>query len=718
MKLKHIFSLLAGVLLMFAACSPDDYSMGGAQYDSDDLVEGKAYTVTVDGNKVTLKSLITGCQPLWITTSGRSQEEELTLELPFAGTYEVTFGADTRSGAVYGEPYTFTLAQNDFSLLSDEKWFYLTDVDYKGGDIPDEETIKAGLSKKWYPIDADYSKKLGSYRDGPIAFLTPYDPDNDGEGYTDSEKENLVYKDVLFGQDNWSPNWGPAMSYWGTGSTDPYLDSYMEFSLDAANGCVATMYRGENGTKTEKRWEDGVACASTGTTLNGKFNLGLTDATKPVISFSDCYVMHPASYDETCANYTQELQILELTPYYLAIVCKRTNSEGNWYVLFNFVSEEVIKTEGECIPSDPVLDTALKPVLPEFPNLATQLYTADINGVTFVGNELTYLIDEDAPYDVLSWNGAYKDANGNKTGKWESTINESYGQLWAPECGDEIGDFELTLGHKTEANINDNNKNPKTYMTWSDGTNSGVFFIDDKGQTISFTDVCEADENTGKIPEDFKPTDISFINATNGTRTIAVAGSELQVLAIDPDGGTLQIGVPDETSKDEDGNYTRYFVVNLKQKAIGGGTTGPTVVPLESDYSEHTWTENGAIRLAFWSYGASGSGIFSDVSTVKLKNKQTITVTFKLKPGVITWSQTPKCALIDNNIKTTWEQGCYDLSDAVTVNVDGETTVSLTNNTGSTQTFSSTCLDLSIQFEGYGEGDYTNAFESVSCVIE
>ena len=82
---------------------------------------------------------------------------------------------------------------------------------------------------------------------------------------------------------------------------------------------------------------------------------------------------------------------------------------------------------------------------------------------------------------------------------------------------------------------------------------------------------------------------------------------------------------------------------------------------------------------------------------MKLKKGQTIKVTFKLKEGVITWSQTPKCALIDNNIKTTWEPGCFDMDDAVTVNVNGETTVTLKNTTGATQKFTATCLDLSFR---------------------
>ena len=171
MKLNHyIYSLIAGLVLMLSACSPDEYDMGKKTYVSDDLAEGIAYTVTIAGNQVRLKSNITGCTPLWVTPQGRSQESELAIELPFAGSYEVTFGVETPGGVVYGEPYTFSLAQNDFSLLEDEKWFLLSDKNFKSGDaLPDAETLAEGVSKKWYPCDANYG--IGQCS-GPVMYLS------------------------------------------------------------------------------------------------------------------------------------------------------------------------------------------------------------------------------------------------------------------------------------------------------------------------------------------------------------------------------------------------------------------------------------------------------------------------------------------------------------------------------------------------------------------
>lgn len=667
MKLKHIFSLMASVMLLFTACSPDDYEFGGAQYSSEDLTSPEAYTVTIDGNRVRLKSNITGCSPLWITPSGRSQEAELTLELPFAGDYEVTFGADTRAGAVYGKPYKFTIEKNDFSMLSDARWFYLADKNFKkGSEMPDAETLATGVSKKWYPCDKDYG--LGCT--GPVMYMSPYDPDNDGAGFTADDETNLVYKDITFGRENWAPNWDPGFQSWLIPETDPYMDSYMEFSLSANGGCTAKMYRGESGTKG----------ASTGTNMTGSFNLSFLGST-PSMSFTDCYAMHNVGFDAVCSNYTQDIQVIELTPYYLTFVTRRTNSEGNWYIVWNFVSEEVIKTNGECIPKE---DTGLieksEPVLPTYNNLITDLFTAESNGVTYVGSQMTYTINADTPYDWLWWNGS---PNVNT---WQSVTKGEYTANWAPAAGDEIGDYELVISKASDG----------TY-DYTSGDTEGKVLI--SGNKLIFDK------------------EITILTAANSFRSISVTGKIFTVLGCEP-GESLTIGVP--SSANENGNVDSYLVAHLDYKKIGGAGTGPTEVPLNTNYSDEgiTWIENGCVRLAFHHYGEGGKGIFKDAAKVRLRKDQTIKVTFKLKPDVITWAKAPKCALIDNNIKTTWEPGCFDLADAVTVNLNGETTVTLKNTTGSTQTFVPTCLDLSIQFDGYGEGDYANMFESVSCVIE
>ena len=126
MNLKsYIYSLIASVVVLFSACSPDDFDLGKKTYVADDLVQGIAFTVTPDAqdpNTIHLQSLVTGVTPLWETPQGRSQDATMDIELPFSGDYEVTFGVMTPAGPVYGAPYKFTVTSNNFNMLSDEKW--------------------------------------------------------------------------------------------------------------------------------------------------------------------------------------------------------------------------------------------------------------------------------------------------------------------------------------------------------------------------------------------------------------------------------------------------------------------------------------------------------------------------------------------------------------------------------------------------------------------
>ena len=49
MKLNYsIFSFIASVLFMFAACMPEEYELGKKELEPADLVEGIAYSVTHD----------------------------------------------------------------------------------------------------------------------------------------------------------------------------------------------------------------------------------------------------------------------------------------------------------------------------------------------------------------------------------------------------------------------------------------------------------------------------------------------------------------------------------------------------------------------------------------------------------------------------------------------------------------------------------------------
>jgi len=630
---KSIYLSLAAALLL-GSCSPDEYSLSKPDLTAEELVQGVAYTVDVDAqNTITLTSLLDkSYNCYWVHPNGRAQGNVATLALPFAGTYEVTFGVDTRGGVVYGAPYQFTINTNNMSLLEDPLYTYLT-----GG---------VGKSKKWVPVDRDYG--VGNCT-GPVMYANPDDVLNDGSASTDIGINHMV------------PNWDPGFQSWLIPQDSPYMKSSMTFSLDDKQGCTVSVYRAE---------ED--------KTYNGKWNLLVEDKNHPTLSFTDAFALHNVGFDEVCANYTDKIVITALTPYLLQLATMRTNSEGPWWIIWNFIAEDV-QNGTVVIPSeDAEYLTPAKPELPEIEDLQKKLFTTDINGVEFQGAEMTFQVSQDAAYDWMWWNGA--------TSAWESVVKGNYGSSWAPMWDeDAVAESELTLTRKGDY----------TY-----GEYSGKYTIQDS-----------------KIVFD-QP--VTFFTVTGDQRTVMVTGSEWQVFKVDP-GSELIIGVPD--GKDANGATNAYLVAGFTYKAVGGGQEGPVVVPITHTEAEHMWIENGCIRLGFHHYGAEGTGIFTDVTAVKLKKNQSIVVTFRLNGSGITWTGAPKCALIDNNIKTTWEPGCFDLDDAVTVNTSGETTVRLTNTTGSTQKFVDTCLDLSIQLDGYGTMASAEDFESVgleivSCTIE
>lgn len=630
MKLKYICSLIASVLLIFSACSPDEFDLGKKTYTYEDLVEGTAYTVTPDAedpNTIHLRSSVKGVTPLWETPQGRSQEAAMDIQLPFAGDYEVTFGVITPAGTVYGEPYKFTVAMNNFNMLSDEIWNNLA-----GG---------VGKTRKWVPVDGNYG--IGRCT-GPVMYMSN----------TDVKNDNSNSSDLMFGSANWAPNWDPGFQDWLVPANDPYMSSYMTFGLDAAKGCTAEVFRNTT---------------SGGAKMNGKFSLNLTDPKRPTITFIDCYSLHNEGFDEVCNNYAQNLKIIELTPYLLQIATMRTNSEGPWWIVWNFISEEAQQDPSIIPTDDPGLLQPADVKLPVIDNLESKLFTTDINGVTYVGNEMRFLIDDEKPYDWTWWNGA--------SAKWESVTGGQYGSTWAPAAGDEIADFELVLS-----------KSGDTYK-WDDGTNEGIFTIE--GNLLKFTD------SKGV------PFEVNFLTASNDNRTVQVKGSEFTVMSCDA-GGVIQLGIP--ASKNTKGDVDSYLCVNLNYKQIATGPVGPTEIKVDNSKVQVIFGDGNKdrLRIQFYNSWIGGTEWPIDITKVKLKKNQTLKIQYKVMSG-ITWNAgtTPKNVIMENMIGNKFEDDCYDLEYASDFDTTPEAvqTVSLVNTTGSTQTFvTDCCICIGIQAKG------------------
>ena len=637
--MKKSIYLAVAALLMLGSCTPDSHSLDSLPLQPSDLTHGSAFSVTVDAqNTVTLKSLLDkSYNCYWIHPNGRAQGPVATLQLPFAGKYDVTFGVDTRGGVVYGDPYQFEVTTNNMALLADPLYTYLT-----GG---------VGKSKKWVPVDKDYG--VGQCT-GPVMYCNPDDVLNDGSNSTD------------IGINNMKPNWDPGFQSWLIPADDPYMDSYMIFSLDDVNGCSITEYRGEAGTKG----------SSTGTTSTGKFTLNVSDKNHPTLSFSDTYSMHNVGFDAVCSNYTSNIIITELTPYMLQLATMRTNSEGPWWIIWNFIAADV-QDGTVVIPSDDVnyLNPST-PVLPTISDLKTKIFTTDINGVEYEGAEMTFQVVGDAPYDWMWWNGG--------SSAWESVTGGNYGTNWAPKADeDAVTENELTLTKKG---------------TFTYGNQAGSYTIDE-----------------GKIIFD---QEVSFFTVTGDARTIEVKGTEWQVFKCDP-GSELVLGVAN--GKDTNGNINNYLVDNFSYKAVGGGQTGPVNVPFDAAKVNNYIEADKYFRCQLYNPWGGGNDAI-DPANVKLKKDQKINITVKLSG--FTFSQAAKMVLCCNRgNEQGWEPDCFGYARAIDVNGDGTYTVSWTNDTGSTVKWDDgiSALTITMQFDGYAtlpDDDYASHCTLESITIE
>ena len=360
-----------------------------------------------------------------------------------------------------------------------------------------------------------------------------------------------------------------------------------------------------------------------------------------------------------CENYTTDLYITELTPYFLQVATMRTNSEGSWWIIWNFIAKDVQDGKVTIPTDDPGYVNPAKPVLPEIDDLATKIFTTDINGVSYQGEAMTFLASDEAAYDWMWWNGG--------TSAWESVVNGNYGSAWAPKWGDDIADMELTFAKKKDG----------TY-TYTVGGQSGSLEIKD-----------------GKLVFDKV---VTLFTVNGDERNVALTGKEWQVLKCDP-GSELVIGVPDAT--DGDGNVNTYLVANLTYKAVGGGQAGPVAVPFDASKANNYIQEDKYFRCEIYNPWGSGNNAI-DPANVKLKKNQKLNVTVKLSG--FTFEKAAKMALCCNRGEEQgWEPDCFGYSRAITVNGDGSYTVSWTNDTGSTVKWddATSALTITMQYTGY-----------------
>ncbi|MCH5234067.1 MAG: hypothetical protein J1E16_02140 [Muribaculaceae bacterium] len=660
MKIKSLSGMCAA-LVALSACTQETFNYEAPNFTSADLTEGKAYTVSVnpETNEVTLQSLL-GDQYVtsWVTPNGMAKGLSYTFSLPFSGTYEVTFGVDTRGGLVYGEPYSFTISNNNFSLLSDEIWTNLAGgVDENGNGNP----------KTWVPMNQKYGSYHGS---APVTYMSPNDVKNDGSGSTD----------IKIGTSNWSDNWDPGFQSWLIDSDDPYMDSEMTFYLDAQKGSVAEIKRVT---------ADGTQEYTT------TFNLNVSDPQRPLISMNSGEILHAAWGDGVCDNYSTEIKIIECTPYVFQFATMRTNSEGPWWIVWNFVSKE-LKEDPSILPSEgPELVEVASPKLPTYDNLLELLFTIEGDGVTYTTTSNTFLMNEEKPYDVMAWNGA----NG---GSWD-WIN-GYGSSWAPAYPS-YDEFSLNLAKKYEDLDGDDIAESLYYLATvenSEGTSSSRFTLGEN--SIIFNEP------------------LTFMKAGNQI----IESNELTVIKVAPGDDEVILGVPD--GYNEEGEVNRYLCLNLTIKPVGSGQEGPKNLAVNVD-NINCWLDagSGQIRIVLYQPASWGGGDPAlDTDQLVLKKEQSLSVTFKLNN--IDWKDDAEPrAFLGVNMEG-YGSWSFDSPESVKINKGGETTVSITNTTPSKYSFfGNDCVQVAIEQDGLINGPFDEegnidaaniGYEIVSVIIQ
>lgn len=161
--IKTITACAAIGLLFSCEAEEDRNSLPAVTLDPSDI----NITVTQDPdneNIVTMTNNTPDVIPYWSYKNesgdelGRSNKNEVTVTLPFAGTYSIYFTAFTRGGGVEAAPVLITIVENDEEYFSDAEWGYLTNgVEGKTWELDMADPIGwAGFDYPQNPDGLDY----------------------------------------------------------------------------------------------------------------------------------------------------------------------------------------------------------------------------------------------------------------------------------------------------------------------------------------------------------------------------------------------------------------------------------------------------------------------------------------------------------------------------------------------------------------------------------
>ncbi len=422
MKFKYYSFLASAVLMLAAACTPDDHDLSAPELTADDLVEGKAYKVEIDQatNKVTMTSLLGNKYVTsWIHPQGIEKKNSTEARIPFAGDYEVKFGVMTRGGMVYGAPYKFSINTTNGDLLTDPLWTYLT-----GG---------ADQSKTWVMDHGQLD--LGSFTF--ICAPMGWDKFTDGKEYT--EADYPTYKEDGAESPNWS--WGAGEPDWMF-AADIYA-AMPELTFDLINGANLT--------------------------VNGVTKPFVMDPDRKTLTMpAGVKWLAPDVADNWLVDWVN-LELVKLNEHVLGIKAVRNDGKGgngDQRMVICYVEKGWDGTWPSGGPS-----AELAPVKqPEYDNLAESLFTIVGSNASYLATSTTLLLNDETPYDYMWWNGAVKQ-DGAPTGAWQWIGN--YDTPAAPAYPG-IEDFALTLERGKDQ---DGNPVYKASLETADGSSASAFTI-------------------------------------------------------------------------------------------------------------------------------------------------------------------------------------------------------------------------------------------------
>mgnify|MGYP006988888172 CR=1 FL=1 len=235
---KLLSLLLTACVTMFVACKDDDKD--DKKSDGQTPVYGENFTVTVDGNDVTLTTTMSA-DYMWVEVNGKTVNFDgatATLNIPLEGDYDAIVRAMFGSETFSSETFVINISSSDLSYLEGSFWKALT-----GG--------KAGYNKTWRLDDFVNSRDMHytKYHQGTLGYVDPSKGEQNG-----SLKIGSLWGSMA-GTHEEDPNGNWVGEDWTNGVS---LDDYAEDGTITFDGATMTaklvMTKGIKGAGASAEW--------------------------------------------------------------------------------------------------------------------------------------------------------------------------------------------------------------------------------------------------------------------------------------------------------------------------------------------------------------------------------------------------------------------------------------------------------------------------------